>query len=261
MGLWPLRWGPETVAGGVAERAFALGDVPGTLWSPVDSDGDRPLVLLAHGGGEHRRAGGVLVRARNLVSSNGFAVAALDAPDHGDRPRNDEARALRASLRDRLAAGVPVDSVVAAHMVALADRAVPEWQALLDGLRSRATGPVGFCGFSLGAVIGLRLIANNPRVIAAVIGLVGHDTLVDLARSVTVPMQFLLQRDDQLVPYTAGLAIYEAIASPQKSLLVNPGGHADLPSHEPASTARFFARHLAPTAVPAESGGTRAPLQ
>jgi len=66
---------------------------------------------------------------------------------------------------------------------------------------------------SLGAAIGVPL-ASEPRIEAAVFGLAGHETLAGAAARVTIPVQFLLQRDDELVPRESGLALcgFTAIA-------------------------------------------------
>jgi fermentation-respiration switch protein FrsA (DUF1100 family) len=77
-----------------------------------------------------------------------------------------------------------------------------------------------------------------------VIGLAGGALLEKLAARITVPVQFGLQWDDELIPRTFGLALFDAIGSSEKTLPVNAGGHADLPRFEVESAARFFERHL-----------------
>ncbi len=58
---------------------FAVDDIPGVLWSPAGATGSRPLVLLGHGGGQHKTAPGLVARARRYVTDCAFAVAAIDA--------------------------------------------------------------------------------------------------------------------------------------------------------------------------------------
>ncbi len=41
-----------------------------------------------------------------------------------------------------------------------------------------------------------------------------------------------------------GLALFDALASAQKTLHANPGKHGDVPSFEVDSSLRFFTRHL-----------------
>jgi alpha-beta hydrolase superfamily lysophospholipase len=100
----PMRLTSETVSNGVSERLFTLGDIPGALWSPADATGGRPLVLLGHGGGQHKQAPGLVARAHRYVSACGFAVAAIDAPGHGDRPRTEQDERFVAGIRERVAA-------------------------------------------------------------------------------------------------------------------------------------------------------------
>ncbi|WP_322769938.1 hypothetical protein [Frankia sp. Cr1] len=79
---------------------------------------------------------------------------------------------------------------------------------------------------------------------AAVFGLAGHETLADAAAGVTVPVEFLLQWDDELVPRDSGLTLFGAFASREKTLHANPCTHAGVPAFELASSQRFFTRHL-----------------
>ncbi|MFE2721814.1 alpha/beta hydrolase [Kitasatospora sp. NPDC059327] len=229
------------------ERRFALGEVPGVLWSPA-AGGGRPLVLLGHGGGGHSRAPVLAARARRLVTAYGFAVAAVDAPGHGDRPRSAGDAWFAAEIGALLAAGEPLSQGIAAHTAALAARAVPEWRAVLDAVRALepvvAGHPVGYWGLSLGTAIGLPLLAAEPRIAAAVLGLAGDDSLTAPAARVTVPVRFLLQWDDRLVRREAGLALFDALGSREKTLHANPGGHGGVPAAEGEQAERFLAGHL-----------------
>ena len=226
-----MRFTSEATSNGVSERRFTLGDIPGVLWSPADATGRHPLVLLGHGGGQHKKAPGLEARARRYVTACGLTVAAIDAPWHGDRPTTEHDERFAAGIRERVAAP-----------------AVPEWQATLDALQELdgvgSGGPVGFWGVSMGSGIGVPLVAAEPRITAAVFGLVGHETLAEAAARVTVPVEFLLQWDDELVPRDSGLALFDAFASGEKTLHANPGRHAGLPAFELESSERFFTRHL-----------------
>ena len=83
-----------TASDGIAGRTFTLGDISGVLWSPESATDGAPLRLMGHGGGLHKYAPGLVPRARRAVagdgSGDGFTVAAIDAPGHGDRPRSDQ---------------------------------------------------------------------------------------------------------------------------------------------------------------------------
>lgn len=71
----------------IVERDFAVGDIPGVLWSPQTGSRRAPLVLTGHGGGTHKKWPGMVGRAHRLVTAGGFHVAVIDAPGHGERPR------------------------------------------------------------------------------------------------------------------------------------------------------------------------------
>ena len=116
-----MRFTSETITDGVSERLFTLGDIPGVLWSPAGAAApmpSRPLVLLAHGGGQHKKAPAMQGRARRLVTACGFAAAAIDAPGSGDRPRTEEDERFIAEIRGRMAAGEPVGPQVARYNAA-----------------------------------------------------------------------------------------------------------------------------------------------
>ena len=237
----------ETTADGVSERLFTLGDVTGVLWTPADAPGPRPLILLGHGG-QHKRAPGMVARGRRYAANCGFAAVSIDAPGHGDRPRTEGDERFVARLRELTAAGQPAGPHVARRNAELAAQAVPEWRSVLDALSGddhQADGrPVGYWGVSLGTAIGLPLVAADPRISAAVFGCLGDETLTEAAAQVKVPVEFLLQWDDALVPRESGLALFDALASPEKSLHANSGDHMAVPRFELDSAERFFLRHL-----------------
>jgi dienelactone hydrolase len=206
------------------------------------------LVLLGHGGGQHKKFPGLVARAHRYVTACGFAVAAIDAPSHGDRPPTREHERLVDDIKKRAAAGEPIAPHMARYNTEVSAQAVPEWRAALDALENLecigAGGPVGYWGVSMGGGIGVPLVAAEPRITAAVLGLVGHGTFAESAARITVPVEFLLQWDDELVPREAGLARFDAFASAEKTLHANPGRHAAVPLFELDSSAHFFARHL-----------------
>ena len=76
------------------------------------------------------------------------------------------------------------------------------------------------------------------------LGLGGAAASADDAARITIPVEFLLQWDDERVPRNQGLALFDALASAEKTLHANPGKHMEVPAFEVDSTLRFFARHL-----------------
>jgi fermentation-respiration switch protein FrsA (DUF1100 family) len=97
---------------------------------------------------------------------------------------------------------------------------------------------------SMGCGLGVPFVATEPRVRAAVLGLFGSPALAETAARIAVPVRFLVQWDDERVPRAQSLALFDALASAEKTLHANPGNHGDLPSFETDSSLQFFARHL-----------------
>ena len=249
---------------GVVERRVGLavesGEiVPGIVWLPEGATGPRPTVILGHGGVVHKRAPEVLGLARRLVRHRGYAAVALDAPEHGERITDKEAaRARRRSIQARIdrgpGAGPPVvlDADQTAGFASRMATHVGELTTLVDDLISTGFSDdrMGYWGLSMGTGIGLRFVASEPRVKAAVLGLAGLGAAMGgtgfeaAARSLRVPILFLFQWDDELIARDAGLALFDAIGSTDKTLHVNPGGHVEVPVFENDSAESFFVRYL-----------------
>lgn len=241
-----MRFTSQASTDGVIEQSFTLGEIPGLLFTPPAATGSRPLILVGHGGGMHKRAPAVLAGARRYART-GFAVAAIDAPNHGDRPKAEGFVSLATEMRSRMAAGEDPAALVAAMHELLAEQAVADWQAVLDALEQVdhvGAGPVGYWGMSMGCGLGVPLVAAEPRIGAAVIGLLGVTGLAETAAKITVPVRFLLQWDDTRVRRDQALALFDALGSAEKTLHANPGDHGDIPDFETDSALRFFTRHL-----------------
>ncbi|MER5753235.1 alpha/beta hydrolase [Streptomyces sp. NPDC002088] len=246
-----MRFTSRTSSDGVTEQLFTLpftfGEIPGVLWTPDGTAGTRPLILMGHGGGQHKKAPGIVARARRFAAECGFAVAAVDAPAHGDRPRTEEHHRLIAEMRNRMQTGGDVAPVLAEVHTLIAGQSVPEWRAVVDAVQELdhvGAGPVGYWGLSLGCGLGVPFVAAEPRVRAAVLGLNGAETSAEAAARITVPVEFLVQWDDERVPRAASLALFDAFASAEKTLHANPGNHGEIPAFELDSSLRFFTRHL-----------------
>jgi cephalosporin-C deacetylase-like acetyl esterase len=107
-----------------------------------------------------------------------------------------------------------------------------------------AEGPVGYFGLNMGTAIGVPLTAVEPRITAAVFGVFWQESLAEAARQITVPVEFVLQWDDEHIERQSVLASFDAFASKEKTLHANAGRHKELPRFEADSAVRFFARHL-----------------
>ncbi|AZG47200.1 alpha/beta fold hydrolase [Gordonia insulae] len=250
-----MQFTNETLTGnGVVERDFTVDDIPGVLWMPPTVRESRSLVLMGHGGGLSARHPGVVARAHHYVEHYGLTVAAVNTPGHGGRPWTDEDRGWIDALRAARAAGESIRPVVSEFNQSLAERAVPEWQRVLDELQQvpeiGVEAPVGYAGLTLGTAIGIPFTARDPRISAAVFGgYYDYESLVEAARQITVPIELILSWDDTEIDRVAGLRLFDAFGSPDKTMRAHVGGHKRIPPIEADNTARFFARQL--TGVPA----------
>lgn len=227
-------------------RAFADGrEIPGTLWLPDATSGAVPLVLIGHGGSQHKTSDGPRELANLLVRDHGFAAAAIDGPVHGER-RSDH--------------GADPSAVFADHRAdieqpgSLATMAV-DWQAALDLLHDMDgwdKGPVGYWGLSMGTLYGLPFLAQDNRVRVAVLGLWGStgttpatwSQLASAASQVCCPLLFLAQLEDQLFAPTGVLELFTALASRDKRMHLNTGLHGQVPAEEQAGALAFLVDRL-----------------
>jgi dienelactone hydrolase len=252
-----MKFIDEVSEEGVTERRFELEvagqRVPGILWTPTGARGPRPLLLQGHGGIQHKRVPNVLALARRMVRHQGYAVAAIDAPGHGDRVSPEQAE----RMRQRVVAaagrrGSPLDDEQRKGMAKAAQYAVAEWRATLDALQRLdeigTQGPVGYWGVSMGTRYGVPFVATDARIKCAVLGLFGvgkeTDELTEAAKNIKVPLLFMFQLNDELMTPESGLALFAAFGSEVKSMHINPGPHVGIPIVERDYYETFFVRHL-----------------
>jgi dienelactone hydrolase len=222
--------------GGLAEHRFtvltARGHVPGLLWTP--DDGVRPVatVLLGHGRTSHKRNPHILALAR-LFAARGWNAVAIDAPGHGERRAPAAAREWPRPDPDET---------------------IGDWHAALDFLHGVAgldTGRLAYWGVSMGAALGISLIAGDPRFQAAVLGLMHADwpappgtrIRTDAGR-LECPVLFLVNWDDTRAPRARAFQLFGLIGSADKRLHAYPGEHGQLPGEALAGSAEFLARYL-----------------
>ena len=94
------------VPSGVARHRFELRSreeiVPGYLWTATDGHGRRPLVLLGHGATASKDTPRVTALAMRLVAELGYAAAAIDFPNHGERRPEEERPVPAAQVRSAM---------------------------------------------------------------------------------------------------------------------------------------------------------------
>jgi dienelactone hydrolase len=247
-----MKWIGEPITGqGVRERGFQVEcdarTVPGILWSAEPPAAPAPLVLIGHGGSGHKRQPHLLSLARRLVRHHGIAALAIDGPVHGDRRPAELAPDAVGETRRRFARPEVADAMIA------------DWRAALDAVQKLpelGLGPLGYWGLSMGTLLGLPLVAAEPRIAVAVLGLMGirpdggriGQRLADDALRLRCPVLFLQQRHDELFPSETSGALFDAIGSADKRMHSHPGPHAGVPPEEFLASEQFLARHLTASA-------------
>jgi dienelactone hydrolase len=227
--------GEPLIGKGVVERRFDLKSadrlVPGLLWTPEGATGTRPLVLIGHGGGGDKRMEYVLSLARRLVRHQGWAAAAIDGIGHGERATD---------VTDLMN-----------HVREAASDMVADWTATLAALRELddvGHGPLGYWGLSMGTMFGAPFVAATPDVRVAVLGLMGQFTGEDpwaaAAPSITCPVLFLAQLDDELVRFESAVELFRSLASSDKRMHANPGLHSAVPPEEVDASETILVKHL-----------------
>ncbi len=238
-----MSWnGSNNIGPTVTERGFVLEndgrEVPGIYWTPVGVEADR-LVLLGHGGTAHKKVDYIELIAHGLCS-HGIAAMAIDGPGHGDRPGADQ---WSADDRSAFAARWESDGGT--------DAIVSDWKAALDFIEDEDDVRVtGFLGLSMGTMMGLPVCVSDERISIAVLGLMGlwgpnRDDLERLAPQVSIPLRFLVQWDDEVVPRDSCLELFEALGTDRKSVHGNPGAHASVPSFEIEDAISYLDKQLA----------------
>ncbi len=267
-----MEFNEERSEDGVTRRAFSLevaGEtVPAVIWAPEGARGPRPLVLMGHGGSQHKKTPGISARARQYAQRLGYATLAIDAPGHGERISREAAEALAREVGARVSGRAP-DGWTSERLKQMSERtqrAVPEWNAALEAALGLdfvgERGPFGYWGVSMGTAIGLPFVAQCARIAAAVFGLAGlrpgAEDFEAAARRIAIPVEFTFQWEDAVATREHGIALFNAFGSAQKTMHINPGPHVGIPNFEGASWERFFVRHLGTAEAPARAAAVAA---
>lgn len=214
----------ERTAGGLRDVRFRLeaaGErVPGRLWLPeAEAEAARPLVLLQHPGMSGKDDAIVAAPARDWALAHGWACLALDAPGHGERASADPLAALR-------------DPDQAA---ALASQFAAEARAAVDAVAERErvdAARLGYYGYSLGAMLGVAVLAGDGRYRAAALAAAGAGSLSGpadgpgsrLPALAGVAVRLIAKADDELIARADTEALFAGLPG-EKDLLTLPGGH------------------------------------
>ena len=213
--------------------------VPGVLWSPLEPTPGAPLVLLGHGASGDRYQQPLPWLASRLVGQHGWFALSIDGPVHG---RRFVAPGGREAFWPEWKREGTVEDMTA------------DWRAALDFAQAQpdvGTGPVGYWGLSMGTIYGAPLVAAEPRIQAAVLGLMGitgpdhyQPRITAAAAAITCPVLFLFQLEDELFTRDQYLALFDALATTDKRMHANPGLHPEVPVEELHHSIQFLVDHL-----------------
>ena len=230
--------------------------VPCVIWAPKHASGPRNLIVMGHGGSQHKKIENIRLRALDYANRYGWATAVADAPGHGDRISREEAARLTqqvgARVRGEAGESAPDMERRFRQMGARARQAVKEWKVMLDAVQGLdfvgTKKSVGYWGVSMGTAFGVPFVAAEPRIECAIFGLAGlregATYMEEAASSIEIPIQFVFQWDDAVAPREAGIALFDAFGSSEKTMHINPGGHLDIPDFEAEDWRAFYLRHL-----------------
>jgi dienelactone hydrolase len=215
--------------------------VPLAVWRRADVTGRRPLLLLGHGGSQHKMAPPVQQLAELFAGRHGFVVAAIDGPIHG--ARREPLATGPERQREFLSLWARDDCI---------DSMVTDWRAALAALLARDDvdgSAIGWSGVSMGTAYGIPLLAAESRIRAAVLGVWGADhvnseRLARLAPQVGCPLLFMMKWQDQLFTRQGQLELFDRLGSARKWLKAYPGEHTQLDTDQIADLEAFLVPHL-----------------
>jgi len=199
--------------------------IPCAIWLPAGSP-PRGLVLVGHGGSQHKRSESVNSLASRLVGQFSFANVSIDGPIHGER-NVDPSLTPKDRQRGFLALWQVGDGQVAAM--------VGDWRTVIDTLRTWpeiGDLPVGYAGVSMGTAYGLPLVAAEPRIEVAALGMWSanyacSDRLVQAAPDVRCPLLFIARYEDEIFDWAGTKSLFDRIGAQDKRMLILPGKHVE----------------------------------
>ena len=243
-----------TLRHGMTERRFfsmrGARRIPGVLWSPKEP-AEGPLVLLGHGGSGSVDDDYIVGAARHLVREASATCLAIDGPVHGARREGRDADPSLVLLE--FSSLWSTDESMTLEMVA-------DWRHVLDevlgsdGLAHPGLG-IGYWGLSMGTLLGLPLVAAEPRIDACVLGLAGaigptREDLIAAAEVCVVPTFFLMKLDDELFSRESCMELFDLLGATDKQLHASPGRHAEVGAEAFGISLRFLAGRLAVASAP-----------
>ncbi len=159
--------------------------IPVRFYLPSDAEGPVPLIFYGHGLNSNRDEGG---RVAARLTAGGYAVAVMEAVEHGDHPSVDPESQLEDALRflgiDLTALSIDPFAIrgninqTTIDRLRLIDLLYRTLDIDGDGLED-VTGQIAYLGVSLGSLLGTSLMALSPDLDAAIFS-VGGARMMDI---------------------------------------------------------------------------------
>jgi dienelactone hydrolase len=214
--------------------------ITGVLWHGETTKPGAPLVCFGHGASGDRHQRPIPRIANQLARDHGFFGLSLDGPVHGRR---------------QVGAGGREAFWPEWERPGTVGEMVRDWRnalAAISSLPEVGSGPVGYWGLSMGTIYGAPFVAAEPRISAAVLGLMGivskpahyTPTIQAAAKEISCPVFFIMQLEDELFNREECLALFDAFSSSDKRLHANSGLHPFVPIDELDFSADFLADTL-----------------
>lgn len=233
---------PQTVKGITTRHLWIEGyqgrRVPALVLTPEGADGRRPVIMLGHGAGGSKDEEQMQRIARWFVRREGWAVAIIDGPVHGER-RPSAGGDVGLEARQALLSGETYEAMAV------------DWQRTVDAcgeLPEVGIDRVAYLGFSMGTVLGVPAVAAEPRFRCAVFAIGGvladrPNLLVRAAERIARPVLLINQTEDEIFSREAAFRLYDALPGP-KRIFFYPGGHSQVPREAMARAQEFLHAHL-----------------
>lgn len=217
--------------------------VTGSLWIPTDSIQHDTLMAFGHGASGTRYQLPIPYLARKFAKE-GIVSVSMDGPVHGLRQKGEGGRP---ALSQEMRRSNMIEDMIA------------DWRAAVEITESRIgfnADEFGYFGLSMGSIFGIPYLAqrmeDNQPVTVATLGLLGTTGAVSVlaerltqdASTITAPVLFLMQLEDELFPRDGYLELFDSFGSEDKRLHANPGLHPAVPAEEIDFCLSFVLDHL-----------------
>jgi dienelactone hydrolase len=137
-----------------------------------------------------------------------------------------------------------------------------DWRATVDAcgeLSNVGNDRVAYLGFSMGTMLGILTVAQEPRFRCAVLAIGGimpdrMGMLAEAASKIEIPVLMINQSEDEIFTRESAFGLYDKLAGP-KRLFFHPGLHTGVPREAMERVREFL--HAQLTGEDAESGAPR----